>query len=226
LNFLLINSHEIDSFAALYINGDITISNASQFMTSGNFQKSPDKLIYCLKSLINISKPNLTEIDAISVTVGPGSFTGVRVGLALAKGLAAGLDKKIIQIDNFSIMLNKLSELLPGKKYCVLIKASNDEFYYALFENKILTSAGSIKTENLQNLIDNNTIIAGYFDNESIIKHRYLENIKNSKPEIDSMLELTIEKFRKNELDEPENAIPLYLKDFITTKSKHKNGLV
>lgn len=224
MNYLLINSNESDSFAALYNNGKMTVSKASDFANPNEIKKAPDKLINCLNYLTNAV--NWSGIDAISVTIGPGSFTGIRVGLALAKGIAKGLGKKIIQIDNFTLSLNRVEKLTAKKKYCVILSAGIGEYYYAIFQNNKKMSQGVIEVGRLSNLLDMDTIVVGYFDDETLIKHPYFENIKKSKSEVDSMLELTLKKFQNKEFSTPQDIEPLYLKDFVTNKSKVKNGVV
>jgi len=214
MNFLLINSNDKDAFVALTQNENLYISNSSDF-TESNATKKPDKLINCL---YKISKEhNLKNIDTISVTIGPGSFTGIRVGLSIAKGIAFGLNKKIVPINNFQLILNMMRNISNNKSYCVLIPAKLPEYYYSVIKNGKEIKSGCIEIENLDKIAEKDTIIVSDFDDENIIKHSYFEfiNIKKLKKTVDSMIELTKKLFSNGYTESAENVEPLYLKDFI-----------
>jgi|SRR4030095_4198716 len=217
MNLLLINSNDNAPFAALYQNEAFYISEAARFIEN-NSGKKPDKLI---NALYKISEEHdLKNIDAVCVTTGPGSFTGIRVGLSLAKGFAFGLNKKIIPIDNFRLTLNRIANIQVAKKYCILIPAKLPEYYYSCLENGASIKSGCIEIEDLARIIEKDTPIVGDFDDELSIKHPYFEviNVKNKKNELVSMLELAIQAFEKNQLVNPADVEPVYIKDFVVKK--------
>lgn len=219
MNLLMINSNDNDAFAALYQNEELCVSKVSEFIDNNSGNKKPDKLIHALNK---ISVENtINNIDAISVTTGPGSFTGIRVGLSLAKGIAFGLDKKIIPINNFLLTLNRVPQISPGKKYCVLISSKIPEYYYSIIKDEHQFQTGCIEIENLDKIIEKDSIIVGDFDDETSIKHPYFEliNVKTMKSELDSMLELAESAFVKKLLVNPEDIEPIYIKDFIIKKN-------
>jgi tRNA threonylcarbamoyladenosine biosynthesis protein TsaB len=215
MKLLLINSTDKNAFAALCEDEDTKAVFASEF-TDRTIQpgKTPDKLIHCLDKLS--AENNIKDMDAIAVTVGPGSFTGIRVGLSLAKGLAFGLDKKIITINNFELTFARLNEIQADQTYCIIIEAKLPEYYFAVYENGSVSPKGSETLENLLKTLQKDTIIVGDFDDETQLKHCYFEyiNVKNLKSEVDSFCRLAEEKFQRGELVESAKAEPLYLKDF------------
>jgi len=215
MKLLLINSTDKSAFAALCENGNTQAVFASEFAdTTSQPGKTPDKLIHCLDKLS--AENNIKDIDAIAVTVGPGSFTGIRVGLSLAKGLAFGLDKKLIIVNNFELAMGRLEEIQTDLTYCIIIEAKLPEYYFAVYQNGGLTPKGSETLENLLKTLQKDTIIVGDFDDETQLKHCYFEyiNVKNLKSEVDSFCRLAEEKFQRGELVESAKAEPLYLKDF------------
>lgn len=73
--------------------------------------------------------------DAVGIALGPGSFTGVRIGLATAKGLAQGWDVPLVGLDNLSAMAEAWRRLAPESEAAVLpvIDARKQKFYGALY---------------------------------------------------------------------------------------------
>ncbi len=67
-------------------------------------------MIRKLENLFESAALNRTDLNAIAVGIGPGSFTGLRIGLSIAKGLAVGLDIPIIAVDLFEIAALKLGD--------------------------------------------------------------------------------------------------------------------
>jgi len=215
VKLLLINSTDKNAFAALSENGNTKVVFASEFSdTTIKPGKAPDKLIHCLDKLS--VENNFENIEAIAVAAGPGSFTGIRVGLSLAKGLAFGLEKKLIPINNFELTFARLNEIQTDLTYCIIIEAKLPEYYFAVYQNGEITPKGSDTLENLIKTLQNDTIIVGDFDDETQLKHCYFEyiNVKNLKNEADSFGKLAEEKFKCGELVDSAKAEPLYLKDF------------
>lgn len=215
MKLLLINSTDKNAFAAIVNDSVQTIVYASEFNDNESKPgKTPDKLIHCLDKLSQ--QNDLKDIDAIAVTVGPGSFTGIRVGLALAKGIAFGLDKKIIPISNFSVTFGRFQEILPGKTYCVLLDAKFPEYYYAVYKKGLLIEKGSETLENLVKILQNDTILVGDFDDETQLKHCYFSviNVKNQRGELEAMSKIAEAAILVGNLLNPEETEPLYLKDF------------
>ncbi len=214
MSFLLIHSNDNDAFVAVSNNGDHIISKAADFIEENQISKKPDKLINCVEDISK--KHNLKDVDAIAVTIGPGSFTGIRVGLSIAKGLALALTKKITPLNSFDIIYNRIRNEKPENLYCVLIEAKLPEYYYCIFKNSVQIKSGCIHIDKLSEIVKKDAIIVADFDDESIIKHSYFKfiNIKDQKNILNSIIELTEKQFSNGEIFLPENVEPLYLIDF------------
>ncbi len=74
---------------------------------------------------------SLSDMDAFACTVGPGSFTGVRIGVGMIKGLTFGTDKPCVAVSTLHAIAAGLFPL-PGV-YCAVMDARRSEFYTALF---------------------------------------------------------------------------------------------
>src|ERR1051326_2382073 len=103
---ILINSNSARPFAAMF--GEsiriIHYAEGTDTLNPNNSAKRPDELglaLYKLSEELKKKNLSLKYADAIAVNIGPGSFTSIRVGLSLAKGLAMATNKKIIEITGF-----------------------------------------------------------------------------------------------------------------------------
>lgn len=228
MKLLLINSNEPNSFAALYDGGELLISYVKDLPKPQEILprvKPPDLLIDCLDDIICKSKIKgigLSSIDTISVVTGPGSFTGIRVGLSIAKGFAGALNKKIIPIDNFTLTLNRLASIENDRTYCVVIPAKLPEYYYRIIENMKEIETGFFFPDEITSKINENTVLVGDFNDESQLNVNYFSyiNVKNFRSEADSMLELSLRYFKEGKAREPYEIVPLYIKDFVAKKKQ------
>lgn len=223
MKLLLIDSNPNSSFAAYYTDSELIISKTTDFITldeQKSINKSPDKLIHCLDSIANQPEIELDKIDAVSVTIGPGSFTGIRVGLAIAKGIADSLEKKIIPVNNFQLLLSRLPEIDKDKTYCVLIPAKLPELYYSLIKNKKEIKSGIVQLNELNTIIYENTSVVSDFSDETVRNLSYFSSGSISKLnyEPDSMAKLSAELFESGYIFLPGEVKPLYIKDFIFRK--------
>lgn len=213
MNLLLINSRDKNAFASVY-NGSSLITVFSNEFKNYNLPGKPDNLINCLEKLSK--QKTFKDIDAIAVTVGPGSFTGIRVGLALSKGISFGINIPLIPVNNFELMLQQVPDIDNSKKYCVIIPAKLPEYYYAIFEKGIISSFGAESIENLSKLLNNETVVVGDFDNETQLKHCYFSviNLKNGALEPDYFVKLAVKYFNEGYLIDSQKVQPFYIKEF------------
>ena len=90
-------------------------------------------LLPLVHNLLETSSMTMGEIDAIAVARGPGSFTGLRIGLAAAKGLALALDKPVIGVSSLEAIAQQAKEYAPGHTICAVMDARRLQVYNALF---------------------------------------------------------------------------------------------
>lgn len=93
------------------------------------------------EALASADRP-IGDIDRIAVTIGPGSFTGIRVGVATARGLALALGKPAVGISSLHVLAEEARAAAPGKAVLVAIDAKRDEVYVQAFD-----AAGQAVTE-------------------------------------------------------------------------------
>jgi tRNA threonylcarbamoyladenosine biosynthesis protein TsaB len=96
-----------------------------------------EKIFELIEKLYKASGSSIRETKAIAVSSGPGSFTGLRIGMAAAKGLAFGSSLPIIPVPTFEAMAMQLSDVLADSSSFVLAnKVNADEIYFAKFQVK------------------------------------------------------------------------------------------
>lgn len=98
-----------------------------------NYKKTHSQtLLPMLDEVVRMVDLDLSKIDAIAVTSGPGSFTGLRIGSATAKGLGLALNKPIISVPTLDCMAYNLYG--TDKMICPIMDARRDQVYTGLYE--------------------------------------------------------------------------------------------
>ncbi len=94
-----------------------------------------EKLLTLIQELCDAQKIRLAQLDGIAISIGPGSFTGLRIGLSTAKGLCFALEKPLIAVSTFSSIAR--SAALSQSEYTqviVCIDAKQREYYIGVYE--------------------------------------------------------------------------------------------
>ncbi len=182
-----------------------------------------EKLLTMINDLCETSKINLRELSAIAVSIGPGSFTGLRIGLSTAKGLCYSLAKPIIAVPTFKAIAAGVFYSYPAcSRIIIYIDAKQGEYYNSIYEISD-TGLKEIKSVAVGSLAKSMTCD---FDNTIIVTDRP-ENLKTVYPDPinivdvltvcrgDIVADLAIEMFKSGQLESVENLEPVYLKDFV-----------
>ncbi len=91
-----------------------------------------EKLLTLMGEVLKQSELSLQNIDAVAVSIGPGSFTGLRIGLSTAKGICYSLVRPLIVIPTFESIARLGWEDKPdGSRISILLDAKQGEFYFA-----------------------------------------------------------------------------------------------
>jgi tRNA threonylcarbamoyladenosine biosynthesis protein TsaB len=176
---------------------------------------------------------NYDTLDAIAVSCGPGSYTGLRIGVSTAKGLCFALDKPLIAIETLDAMAHGIlnrEEYAPIDDIllCPMIDARRMEVFTAVFTaggEKIRHTAAEIIDENSFNdLINNNKIL--FFGDGAEKCRAVLGENPNAiflPGFVNSAVDLTqqaLEKFKDKTFENVGYFEPYYLKDFIAGKKR------
>ena len=170
------------------------------------------------------------RIDAVSVSIGPGSYTGLRIGVSEAKGLSYGLDKPIVAIPTLRLLASMVQHQVPKDAYmCPMIDARRMEVYASVYnsslEEIVPTSAEIIDENSYMELLQNHHIYFvgnGAEKCRNVINHPRAHFIEDIHPLAAFMTTLTQQKFENNDFVDTAYFEPFYLKEFVVTVAKNK----
>jgi len=95
-------------------------------------------LVPMIEHVLRESSMSYRDLDLLAVTTGPGAFTGIRVGLATAKGIALATNLPLIGISNFEVLAHSVPQFeRKGKNILVLIETKRADFYACIYDEKI-----------------------------------------------------------------------------------------
>ncbi len=96
-----------------------------------------EKLLEIIDSVLREGGLKTSDLGAVAVSNGPGSFTGLRIGMSAAKGIAFGASLPLIQVPTFEALALQISRFLPESAvFNISNKVNADEVYYAKFQIK------------------------------------------------------------------------------------------
>lgn len=185
-----------------------------------------------ISEVMQLSGKSRADIDAICISMGPGSYTGLRIGTSTAKGLCYAWEKPLLAVNTLQSMVYSFLEKQPDLDLshtllCPMIDARRMEVYNALFDsvgNYIRDTAAEVIDENSFAEIMKDSKVIFFGDGATKCKN-LLRN--NNAIFIDDFLNsaagMNIPAFRKLERKQFEDTAyfePYYLKDFLATKPR------
>ena len=204
----------------------ISLANDDQIISflSNTDQKDHASFLHpALKDLLQKADHTLSELDAVAVVIGPGSYTGLKVAMATAKGLCYALQIPLISLNGLELLA--LSAINSSKKnmlYCPMIDARRMEVYTALYDENIKVliepCAMILDRNSFSEILDSKGIY--FFGNGA---PKFSDIIENSNaffidvsvlPEV--MTNKSYELHMAKIFADPATAEPLYLKEFYT----------
>ena len=233
LNILCIDS-STEACSVALLTKDTTTYQRFMFAPREHTQK----ILPTVDEVVKEAKLSLSDIDVIAYGQGPGSFTGVRIGISIAQGLAFGLEKKMVGVSTLQAMAqeafvaNQLDNKLCESVYAA-IDARMGEVYFAhyinvnglmVLQDQEVVIKPEVLIEKLQNStvqIQANSLLVGTGWAAYPILLASYENCTVSEivyPNATYMLDSAKFLIDNSSAVEPENAIPVYLRDTVTWK--------
>ena len=169
----------------------------------------------------------INDLNAIAVIGGPGSYTGLRIGLATAKGLCYAAEKPLLLYNKLDVMcLQQASEDTSKKydSYISILPARQQEYFIARYDNTkacTLTPQHIHKNEleNLLSHLQGHTLIAGVLNEDLNLKGN-IDLTQLTSFNEDFWFSQTFENYKEKGFTDIANATPFYLKEAYTTQSK------
>ncbi|MDF3076663.1 MAG: tsaB [Sphingobacteriaceae bacterium] len=171
---------------------------------------------------------SLKELDAVAVSMGPGSYTGLRIGVSTAKGLCYALEIPLIAVNTLEAMASaKASQLNPPKFYCPMIDARRMEVYLAVYDpdlNPIVpVQAKIIDADSFSDLLKQHQIVFfgdGAEKCREVLTHPNAEVISSFENSAAHLTALALKKYESSAFEDVAYFEPFYLKDFIALPKK------
>ncbi|MBQ8423640.1 MAG: tRNA (adenosine(37)-N6)-threonylcarbamoyltransferase complex dimerization subunit type 1 TsaB [Coprobacter sp.] len=171
-------------------------------------------------------------LDAVAVSRGPGSYTGLRIGVSEAKGVCFGLDVPLIAVDTLAILACAVlfrPDVDENALLCPMIDARRMEVYAAIYDRALQpvkpVSADIIDENSYASILDEQRVL--FFGNGAakcspVITHPNARFIDDVHLLATDMLALSEQAFRAGRFENVAYFEPFYLKEFVATKPKNK----
>ncbi|MFY9310517.1 MAG: tRNA (adenosine(37)-N6)-threonylcarbamoyltransferase complex dimerization subunit type 1 TsaB [Bacteroidia bacterium] len=188
-----------------------------------------ENLTLFIEHVVKEAGVKLSDIDAVAISKGPGSYTGLRIGVSAAKGLCYALNKPLIAVDTLQYLSLSVSRVdARVGLFCPMFDARRMEVYCAIYDslnNLIRPTAAEIIDENsFSDLLDKNTVF--FFGNGAekcmsmFSKNKNAVFIKDIVPSAEGMIALSENSYKLGQFENVAYFEPFYLKDFIAGKKK------
>ena len=193
-------------------------------LAEDNFNHA-EKLHVFIEEVVTEAGITLNDLNAISVSKGPGSYTGLRIGVSSAKGLCYALNVPLIAIDTLQIIAKQLTitegiiQPMIDARRMEVFTASFDKEYQMVGETKALVLEEN-SFDDIHGMI--HFIGDGSEKSETVLKNeRFVFHSANKYPSAKEMVELSYQAYLKQDFVDVAYFEPYYLKDFmLTTKKK------
>ena len=169
----------------------------------------------------------LDDCDAVCVSMGPGSYTGLRVGVSTAKGLCFGAGKPLIAVGTLDTLVAQAEKDENPEFIVPMIDARRMEVYTAVFKDNVQTTdtAPMIIDENsFSDLLEQGTVLFigdGAGKCSDVIRHPNARFCQCN-PKASAMLRPAMKAYKEKRFEDVAYFEPCYLKEFVATVSKKK----
>ena len=191
-----------------------------------------EKLHVFIEEVLQEASVGFSELDAVAISKGPGSYTGLRIGVAAAKGLCFALDLPLIGIHTLELMVQPFIGKAEYAFFIPMLDARRMEVYTAVFDNSKTwiqeTNALVLEAQSFYDLLgDSPCLVFGngaskFKTLQPKINAHFTETV--SYPSAEDMSKLAWLEFQKKNFEDLATFEPFYLKDFQTTPPKKELG--
>ena len=191
---------------------------------------SAEKLGTMVDEALSFTDSHAIPFDAVSVSCGPGSYTGLRIGVSMAKGICYGRDLKLIAVPTLEVLCvgpllgEKISE---GALLCPMLDARRMEVYAAVYDRALKpvrdVQADVVTADTYKEWLDRGPVC--FFGNGAakcmeVINHPNALLIEAVEPLAKWMQPLAERRFLNEQFEDVAYFEPFYLKDFVAKMPK------
>jgi tRNA threonylcarbamoyladenosine biosynthesis protein TsaB len=181
---------------------------------------------------IHFIRDNGLALDAVAVSCGPGSYTGLRIGVSEAKGLCFGMDLPLLAVNTLLIMAAKIakSELIPADAWlCPMLDARRMEVYAAIYNRQLEpvreTGADIVNVDSYSEYLSEHQIV--FFGNgaekcKKILTGENVLFLDGVYPSAADMAESAEKLYQAGAFVDAAYFEPFYLKEFVATVPKNR----
>jgi tRNA threonylcarbamoyladenosine biosynthesis protein TsaB len=192
---------------------------------NNNKYSHAERLHSYIDEVVKAAKVSLNDLDAISISKGPGSYTGLRIGVSTAKGLCFALDKPLVSISTLKILAYQVK--INKGVVVSMLDARRMEVYSAVFNSDYQRvrdiQAQILDEHSFKDYLDDGKVYFignGVEKTKALISHPNAVFIEDKLPSANEMSLLAFNKYKKNDIEDVAYFEPYYLKDFIALKPK------
>ncbi len=184
-----------------------------------------------IQTIIQHSTFNIQQLNAVSVIAGPGSYTGLRIGLASAKGLCYALNIPLITLNTLEVMtmaaINSSTHqpISSSTLFCPMIDARRDEVFTAVYNQQLqilMEPSALILNENsFESFFQDHTVVffgSGSAKWKAICTNVNMIHYDHVLSMVDAQVQLAYKKYQKKDFANIAYAEPDYLKNVYTSK--------
>ncbi len=163
--------------------GSVSLINENKILGECLFNVGPrhsENVVSSLEWLLDTLNIEKREIEALAVSIGPGSFTSIRVGVTIAKSLAYSMKIKIVGVSSLEVLAMNIPQ--TGMNICSMLDAKRNEVYSAIYKynNNLLTSTRDEKVGSVEALLNDIKVPTVFVGDGSVIYKKELANSRNS----------------------------------------------
>jgi len=184
-----------------------------------------ERLHLFIEEVINEAKITTKDLSAIAISKGPGSYTGLRIGVSAAKGLCFALEIPLISVSTLEALADQIK--INEGIIITMLDARRMEVYSAVFDkhnNQIRETKAQVLDENsFKSYLNEGKVYFvgnGVQKSKEVITHENAFFIENKLPSSENMSKIAYDKYKKSDIEDVAYFEPFYLKDFIALKPK------
>ncbi|WP_289044769.1 tRNA (adenosine(37)-N6)-threonylcarbamoyltransferase complex dimerization subunit type 1 TsaB [uncultured Olleya sp.] len=212
-------------------NCSVSLSNQGETLVLkedyGNGYSHAEKLHVYIEEALKEAKINSEQLQAIAVSKGPGSYTGLRIGVSAAKGLAYALNIPLISVSTLQALAKQVEA--DSGLIVPMLDARRLEVYSAIFDvnNRLVRKieAQILDENSFEEQLNIGKVFFigdGVSKTKTLLSHANAIFIENKLPSADQMSALSFDKYKKSDIEDVAYFEPYYLKDFVALKPKNK----